>query len=214
MSFAVGDRVRYNPQLLASALPQWRGTTWRIAALTGDIPGQGDRVFARLENHNGDIEDGVSTAKLVPDRNYPVRIDCPHCSIAGAQLLPKLGDRDDYDCPSCGKFNISGTQKVLFEEGIHDITRGQIVDEAGRRWLRPRPGTIMPIGFRLEPDCVICPLCHTIVAPRLEAAPRCGQCGGSYCAACLANGNPQLLCPDGHTDLTPCALQLLGVPAS
>ena len=59
MIFAVGDRVRYNLLRPESNLPQWRGTTWRIAALTGDL-------FARLENDNGDIQDRISTAMLVP----------------------------------------------------------------------------------------------------------------------------------------------------
>jgi len=59
MIFAVGDRVRYNLLRPESNLPQWRGTTWRIAALTGDL-------FARLENDNGDIQDRISTVMLVP----------------------------------------------------------------------------------------------------------------------------------------------------
>jgi len=105
MIFAVGHRVRYNLLRPESTLPQWRGTTWRIAALTGDRPGQGDRVFARLENDKGDIQDRISTATLVPatddlgERNHPVAIGCPRCGNAGAALLPPLGDRSDYRCP-------------------------------------------------------------------------------------------------------------------
>jgi hypothetical protein len=204
MIFAVGDRVRYNLLRPESTLPQWRGTTWRIAALTGDL-------FARLENDNGDIQDRISTAMLVPvtddlgGRNYPVAIGCPRCGNAGAALLPPLGDRSEYRCPHCGDFSIDGSTARLFELGTHDINLAR----TGRRWLRPLPGTIMPIGFRLEPDGrVLCQLCHGIVASQLDAVPRCAQCGGSYCAACLANGNPQLQCYGGHTDPTHCALQL------
>jgi predicted RNA-binding Zn-ribbon protein involved in translation (DUF1610 family) len=104
-------------------------------------------VFARLENDSGDIEDGVSTAMLVPDRNYPVRIDCPRCGNAGAALLPPLGDRSDYRCPHCGGFSITGSIARLFERGTHDIKLARIVTNgAGWRWLRPLPGTIMPIA--------------------------------------------------------------------
>ena len=217
MSFTVGDRVHYNPLRPESSQPQWRGTTWRIVALTGNLPGQGDRVFARLESDSGDIEDGVSTAMLAPDRNYPVRIDCPHCDDAGAALLPPLGDRRDYCCPTCGDFSVTASTKRLFELGTHDIALARIVtDGARRRWLQPLPGTIMPIGFRLEPDGrILCQLCHGIVASQLDTVPLCAQCGGSYCATCLADGNPLLQCHDGHTDPTPCALQLpCGAPAT
>jgi hypothetical protein len=201
MSFAVGDHVRYNPQLLASAQPQWRGTTWRIAALTGDLPGQGDRVFARLENDSGDIEDGVSTAMLVPDRNYPVRIDCPHCGDAGATWLPPLGDRSDYRCPHCGDFSVDNSTAWLFESNTRDIKLARIVtDGAGRRWLRPSAGTIIPIGFRTEPDgSIFCPLCCGVAAPQFDLLPRCAQCGGSYCGACHANGDSRLQC-SSHRD--------------
>jgi hypothetical protein len=80
--------------------------------LTGDLPGQGDRVFARLENAAGDIQNGISTAMLVPAADGRLR-------------------------------------------------------------------TIMPIGFRLESGRIVCPLCHAIVAPRLDAVPLCARCGGS-----------------------------------
>lgn len=58
---------------------------------------------------------------------------CPNCG-GPAQLLPKFGDREDWECARCYPFSISGTDKVAFRSG----SRGALVkDEANRVWLKP-----------------------------------------------------------------------------
>jgi hypothetical protein len=140
MKFSVGDRVRFNPVTLASA--PWRDTIWRIAALTDNLPEHGGCALARLESDDGKVEVGIRTAILIPawdgplDRNGPVAVPCPHCGER-AQLLPPLGDRSDYRCPTCQDFSVAGTTERLFELGTADPQSAQIVTENGRRWLKP-----------------------------------------------------------------------------
>lgn len=77
------------------------------------------------------------------DRNCPVDRTCPHCGVPGAKLMPPVGDYDEYECPRCGTYRISGTNKQLIEDGTADPKRGYIEDQNGRRFLvlhdRPRP---------------------------------------------------------------------------
>jgi hypothetical protein len=69
--------------------------------------------------------------------NYPMPATCFRCGNKQAELLPPLGDRDDYRCPTCGEFSVSGTDERLFELGTADRRTAPIVtDETGRRWLR------------------------------------------------------------------------------
>jgi ribosomal protein S27AE len=58
---------------------------------------------------------------------------CPHCS-GHATLLPKHGDREDWECPRCGAFSLSGTDKAM----LRPRGRGHLVQgEDGRVWLKP-----------------------------------------------------------------------------
>jgi hypothetical protein len=72
MTFKVGDQVRYNPDLLASGSPEWRGRTGVIISIEGPHSGQGDRRFARIRMDDDDtVQEGISTAMLVPAWAYP-----------------------------------------------------------------------------------------------------------------------------------------------
>lgn len=55
-------------------------------------------------------------------------LPCPNCGDGRAKLLPIVGDREDYKCPLCGAFSISGSDKRRLENGarITAVTRGQI----------------------------------------------------------------------------------------
>jgi hypothetical protein len=67
MIFKLGDHVRYNPYLLPSRSPEWRGRTATIISIEGPYPGRGDRQFAQLQmDDDGTVRDGISTAMLVP----------------------------------------------------------------------------------------------------------------------------------------------------
>jgi hypothetical protein len=49
-------------------------------------------------------------------------------------MLPKVGDRDDYECPRCLAFSVAGTWKQAIKDGRR-ATLVQGID--GRMWLRP-----------------------------------------------------------------------------
>jgi hypothetical protein len=66
-------------------------------------------------------------------------------------------------------------------------------------------GTIMPVGFKINPWAVVCLVCNRAAAKSLDTLPRCPTCGGSYCPHCLANHEPLLRCPDDPDD---CSLKL------
>jgi hypothetical protein len=67
MTFKLGDHVQYNPYLLPSRSPEWRGRTGTIISIKGPYPGRGDRLFAQLQmDDDGTVRDGISTAMLVP----------------------------------------------------------------------------------------------------------------------------------------------------
>jgi hypothetical protein len=67
MIFKLGDHVRYNPYLLPSRSPEWRGRTATIISIEGPYPGRGDHLFAQLQmDDDGTVRDGISTAMLVP----------------------------------------------------------------------------------------------------------------------------------------------------
>ena len=56
-------------------------------------------------------------------------LTCPSCGDSRVKLLPKVGDRDDYDCPRCHAFSVSGSDRKAFVEGA----RGELVkDETGK----------------------------------------------------------------------------------
>ena len=67
-------------------------------------------------------------------------------------------------------------------------------------------GTIMPIGFRVNPWSVFCLICNGVAAKSLDALPRCAQCGSSYCPTCMTNGEPSLRCA-GNPVACPLGLQ-------
>ena len=67
MIFKLGDHVRYNPYLLPSGSPEWRGRTATIILIEGPYPGRGDRLSVHLQmDDDGTIRDGISSAMLVP----------------------------------------------------------------------------------------------------------------------------------------------------
>jgi hypothetical protein len=49
MTFKLGDHVRYNPYLLPSGSPEWRGRTGTIISIEGPYPGRGDYLYAQLQ---------------------------------------------------------------------------------------------------------------------------------------------------------------------
>jgi hypothetical protein len=55
---------------------------------------------------------------------------CPHQCGARAEILPRLGDYDEYQCPTCGPFRISRTVDTNFEGPGH-FRQGA----DGFRWL-------------------------------------------------------------------------------
>lgn len=67
------------------------------------------------------------------DRNYPVTTACPHCRNAQAELMPPLGDYNEYRCPCCDTFDISGTVEKLIECGTLDPMSARIEEANGRR---------------------------------------------------------------------------------
>ena len=71
---------------------------------------------------------------------------------------------------------------------------------------KPMAGTIMPIGFRVNPWSVFCLICNGVAAKSLDALPCCAQCGDSYCPTCMTNGEPSLLCA-GDPAACPLGLQ-------
>ena len=69
------------------------------------------------------------------DRNQPVTQSCPVCANPGAVWHPPLGDREDVDCPSCGKIRVSGSAEAML---VHAKISGLDVAALSRR-LRDHP---------------------------------------------------------------------------
>ena len=46
-------------------------------------------------------------------RITPIKQSCYVCG-APAMLMPPVADGDDYDCPDCGSYRISGTALLAF----------------------------------------------------------------------------------------------------
>ena len=58
---------------------------------------------------------------------------CPSCGGSRVKMLPTEWDRDDYGCPRCHAFSISGSDRKAFGEG----RRGKLMeDETGEVWLK------------------------------------------------------------------------------
>jgi hypothetical protein len=74
-------------------------------------------------------------------------------------------------------------------------------------------GTIMPIGFRINPWSVFCLVCKGEAARSLDALPHCARCGGSYCQNCMTRGEPSLRCA-GDPDNCPLGLHAPDPPAA
>jgi tRNA(Ile2) C34 agmatinyltransferase TiaS len=65
----------------------------------------------------------------------PIPCACPHCGGA-AELQPTIGDREDFACPRCGEFSISGTDAALVDRGVRgSSTAKDYVLFEGRRPL-------------------------------------------------------------------------------
>ena len=59
---------------------------------------------------------------------------CPRCH-AEVQTMPKLGDRDDFKCPSCLLvFSVAGSDWPAINAGAY--TYLSLPDANGRIWLR------------------------------------------------------------------------------
>lgn len=71
------------------------------------------------------------------DRNYPVDRNCPHCGASKAKLMPTLGDYDEYQCPKCGTYRITGSDREGIENGTKDPKRGHFGERDGHRVLVP-----------------------------------------------------------------------------
>lgn len=101
-------------------------------------------MFARLESDDGKLADDISTHEIVPaweegplTRSEPVPVPCPHCKDPLAKLLPPVGDRDDYSCPICGEFSITGSAQPTFVAGANPRTAKFVLQANGQRWLVP-----------------------------------------------------------------------------
>jgi DNA-directed RNA polymerase subunit RPC12/RpoP len=72
------------------------------------------------------------------DRNSPQQVACPHCSNSDATIYPPIDDWDDYRCPDCGDFRITGTERHRFDAGYADPKKARFVETVdGRRLLTP-----------------------------------------------------------------------------
>ena len=67
-------------------------------------------------------------------------------------------------------------------------------------------GTIMPIGFKVNPWAVTCLNCIKEVAKSLDELPRCPQCDGTYCPTCVTSGEPSSFCA-GNPGACPLGLE-------
>jgi hypothetical protein len=66
-------------------------------------------------------------------RNQPVARACL-CCHAATKLMPKLGNYDEYRCPTCGIYRVPDTTQQLIDNGA-DPTRGRFVFRDGLRFL-------------------------------------------------------------------------------
>jgi hypothetical protein len=69
-------------------------------------------------------------------------LTCPSCGDGRAKTLPKVGDRDEHDCPRCGLFRVSGTDREKIARG--EPARLHPPDTNGRVWLRPDSRPALP----------------------------------------------------------------------
>jgi hypothetical protein len=89
-------------------------------------------------------------------QNLPGPVTCPHCHNPQAEILPPVGDRTDYRCPTCLDFSIAGSRDPVIEKGA-DLTAWQFtIGDQGRRFLVPLYaweclGTPGFFGFSTEP---------------------------------------------------------------
>jgi hypothetical protein len=58
---------------------------------------------------------------------------CPNCA-GPARLLPKVGDRKDYECPRCGPVSVAGSHEPAINRGDRAIL---VHGTDGRTWLKP-----------------------------------------------------------------------------
>jgi hypothetical protein len=74
---------------------------------------------------------------LPVDRRRIETVTCMHCGNGEAKLLPRVCNRADYSCRSCGDYSVSGTMEMIIKNGHADPRLARIVAENGRRYLRP-----------------------------------------------------------------------------
>jgi len=62
---------------------------------------------------------------------------CPHCRNPAAKLLPPLGGgNEDYDCPRCGQYRISGTTRQRIDDGADPAKGRFVMYPTGNRFLQ------------------------------------------------------------------------------
>lgn len=67
---------------------------------------------------------------------------CPSCGIGHVRARPRVGYRDEYECPHCRLvFCISGSDLPAITAG--ERTR-LVPDASGRMWLRPECRADLP----------------------------------------------------------------------
>ena len=72
-----------------------------------------------------------------------MKMSCPLCD-ATAETARKSGDWARYDCPTCGSFEISGSEEevVRLNEDVRQAHRERIAKERSRGIALPRVGEI------------------------------------------------------------------------
>jgi hypothetical protein len=68
-------------------------------------------------------------------------VRCPSCGDTRAEHLPVIGDLDDYRCPHCGAFSVSGTDRRRIAIGEPSSFKP---DRNGKVWLHPLSRTDIP----------------------------------------------------------------------
>jgi hypothetical protein len=58
---------------------------------------------------------------------------CPSCGDGRVRRLPKVGHREDYVCPVCFAFSVSGSDWPAIKAGA----RSSLFLKGERVWLRP-----------------------------------------------------------------------------
>jgi hypothetical protein len=57
---------------------------------------------------------------------------CPPSNQQAQEMLPRMGDNVEFNCPSCGRFRISGTAFEVIRS-FPEVTRKSALDKAKKR---------------------------------------------------------------------------------